>query len=92
MIVIDEMRQRTLRTREGQAFLDRHDIVSPTVHHYRRTARDLGRWRQTRQIECGCHQEEPRSLQRPRCRGREKSAETGTGQHRMRGQVTTAGQ
>ena len=28
MIVIDEMRQRTLRTREGQAFLDRHDIVS----------------------------------------------------------------
>jgi len=64
MVIIDDMGERALRTREREALLDRHNIVTPTVHHHRRARRHLGCGRKTRQIEGGRHQKEAGSLQR----------------------------
>jgi len=92
MIIIDEMGERALRPREGETFLDRYDIVTPTVHHHRRAARNLRcRW-QARQIEGRRQQKEAAGLQRSRCRSREKSAQAGPDEQWMRGQLAAAGQ
>lgn len=88
MIVIDHVQQRTLRTRERQAFFDRDDIVTPAVNNDGGTRSDCGRGRQAGQIEGRRHQEKARRAERAGCGCGKESTEARAHQNRLRRQVS----